>query len=89
MINDSWKQLICFSNPSYFDFFYTLFFLLKTDIDLHLELQAANPMSGKNSLEGTLPTFWVHISIDSSKVVLSFIWEIESFVGIENSSEDS
>lgn len=49
----------------------------------------ANPMSGKNSLEGTLPTLRVHTSIDSSKVVLSFIREIESFVGIENSSEDS
>lgn len=46
-------------------------------------------MSGKNSLEGTLPTLRVHTSIDSSKVVLSFIREIESFVGIENSSEDS
>lgn len=79
-----------FSSLPYFDFFYTfLFFLLKTDIDLHLELQAANPMSGKNSLEGTLPMLRVHTSIDSSKVVLSFIREIESFVGIENSSEDS
>lgn len=73
----------------FWSFLHVIFLIENKDIDLHLELQAANPMSGKNSLEGTLPTLRVHTSIDSLKVVLSFIREIESFVGIENSSEDS
>lgn len=84
------KTINMFFKSLIFRFFLHVIFLIENRHRSASRItQAANPMSGKNSLEGTLPTFWVHISIDSSKVVLSFIWEIESFVGIENSSEDS
>lgn len=83
----------CFSN--FADCLHSIFLLVcfprreQADIGLHLRLQPANPMNGKNSLEGTLPTLRQRAPTDSLKVVvLTFAREIESIVGIENIHKD-